>query len=659
MESILTNQVGNITDRILNKIIDSVFIVDVEGNIKVFNTASERIFGYTSSEIMGTKAYKLFDEESQNLFKSYLELYLNFGDAEEEGDIGFETELKGIKNDGKVFDLNLGMSKIEDENGARAIICIMSDITQKKKEHQNLIEAKEAAEQANIAKSDFLANMSHELRTPMNGIMGLSELILDTNLSEEQSEYAKIIYNSSENLLSILNDILDLSKIEAGMVELDENVVDLSSMIDELKELYNPAVKEKNLGAIKIDIDESLPNLVQADLNKISQIFRNLINNAIKFTEEGGIAIEAKLEEQNNFIKFSVIDTGIGIAPERQKNIFEKFVQADESTTRKYGGTGLGLAICREYVNIMNGEIGVESRSNFGSEFWFTIPLKQADYGVTAINKKIKPLSIETKINSNHKILIVDDHPINRLFAQKLLSKIGFKSIDMAEDGLQALELINSNDYFLVFMDCQMPNLDGYQATQLVREIEKNTNKHLNIVAMTANAMNGDSEKCLKAGMDDYLSKPIKTQKLMQILSKYIIVEDELETPANTNIFENKNYPVDLEHLAIFTNGDKKEERELTALFFEQVKYSITSLQESIANNDNNNWREAAHKLKGASANFGANSLSKIAFDSEIMYNENKKIKRDLLQDMEDEMLKIAEFMDYDSGLKELKLYSL
>jgi PAS domain S-box-containing protein len=644
MNEILINNYDEFTQKILDKIIDSIIVVDNDGNIETFNAASERIFGYKFYDILHKNAEILFDEDSKNLFKSYLDLYLNFGEAEEEGDIGFETELKGLKADGSKLEIKLGMSKVESRDGSRKLICIISDISRKKAEEENLIKAKDAAESANKAKSDFLANMSHELRTPMNGIMGLSELILDTELSDEQREYAKLIYTSSENLLNILNDILDLSKIEAGMVQVEELPVDLKILTEEIVELYNATSREKNLGNIKLNISENLPKVIYTDMTKISQILRNLINNAIKFTENGGVALDVDIV--NDKIKFSVVDTGIGIPEDRLDKIFKKFVQADESTTRKYGGTGLGLAICKEYTNILGGEIGVQSRRNFGSEFWFEIPLKIAEEGVKAYNETKKQISLSSKINSSQKILIVDDHPINRLFAKKLMLKIGFSDIDLAEDGLQALEKINQNKYNLVFMDCQMPNLDGYQTTQLVREIEKNKNEHLRIIAMTANAMNGDAEKCIRAGMDDYLSKPIKTQKLLEVLSKYVDISGSELEESGQSIKSDK--PVDIEHLNIFTGGDKKEERELTALFFEQAKYSVITLQDTLSKDDGEGWKMAAHKLKGASANFGANMLSQYAFDAEQAQYEDKNFKRRMYNLINDEIAKVAKFMDYD-----------
>ncbi len=645
---------------ILDKIIDGVIVVNKEGRVENLNVSTTRIFGKTNDEILNKAASDLFTEASGELFNTYVNLYLNFGDTDEEGDIGFETELKAYSASKGNLNLKVGISKVSLDNGQKKMVCIISDITQQKIEEEELKRSKEAAELANKAKSDFLANMSHELRTPMNGIMGLAELMLDTSLSEEQKEYTKIIYSSSDNLLNILNDILDLSKIEAGMMEVEEAPYNLMQVIEDINKLYKPILDEKALGEIKITTEGDISNILMGDLSKVMQVIRNLVNNAIKFTDKGGIQIHTKFKD--DIIKVSVIDTGCGIPAERQDKIFEKFVQADTSTTRKFGGTGLGLAICKEYMNLMGGIIGINSVVNYGSEFWFILPLKKAAAGVEAINTKKASKNI-TKLDVSKKILVVDDHPINRLFAKKLLFKLGFADVDLADDGLQALEMIGKNTYNLVFMDCMMPNLDGYQTTGLIREMEKAKGGHLNIIAMTANAMSGDREKCLRAGMDEYISKPIKSNRLIDVISNFIDIDPSISSDISEektvgNVV-NISTPVDMEHLRMFTDGDKKEERELVSLFFEQAKLALQSLNESMNSFDNEGWKSAAHKLKGASGNFGANKLSTICFEAEQNHTEDteeKKVKYKLILE---EMGKVSKFMGYKPDWMQGNLYAI
>jgi len=310
-------------------------------------------------------------------------------------------------------------------------------------------------------------------------------------------------------------------------------------------------------------------------------------------------------------------------------------------------------------MNLIGGMIGVNSQQNFGSEFWFLVPLKKAAQGVKAVNTKKAGRNM-TKLDVSKKILVVDDHPVNRLFAKKLLFKLGFADVDMADDGMQAIEKISSQTYDLVFMDCQMPNLDGYQATGLIREMEKAKGEHISIIAMTANAMNGDREKCLRAGMDDYISKPIKAEKLFNIIAKFIDVNPDNqpsgETRQNTiNIIT----AVDMDHLRMFTDGNKKEEREFTSLFFEQAKLIIQCMSDALDSGDNDSWKGSAHKLKGAAGNFGANKLSNICFEAEKNSHGTNNDKRELYKLVLNELKEVSGFMDYHPEWLNSNIYAI
>ena len=395
------------------------------------------------------------------------------------------------------------------------------------KEHlETANELREKAEQSNKAKSEFLANMSHELRTPMNGMLGMCEFLLKGELDEEQQDNVETIYKSGNNLLSILNDILDISKIEAGELKIENVPFHLNTVIMEMQQLFSPIAQDKGL-EILLNRQGSIPSTIIGDLGRVQQILRNLISNALKFTEQGSISIIVKVidREERKSLYIAVKDTGIGIPKDKLDIIFEKFSQADTSTSRKYGGTGLGLTICYQLTKMMGGRIGVESSIGKGAMFWFEIPLNVADNEEVAVNlyseDKLDPS--ELLLPKDIKILVVDDHPVNQKLVKKMLTNLELIHIDIATNGMQAIEMIEENKYDVVLMDCQMPELDGYQATRILRDKEKKQGVAcLPVIALTANAMVGDREKCFDAGMNDYLSKPVKTDKLTRVLKKWV-----------------------------------------------------------------------------------------------------------------------------------------
>ena len=483
----------------------------------------------------------------------------------------------------------------------------------------DLQEAKNRAEMANEAKSQFLSNMTHELRTPLNGLIGILQIFKQMPLPDEQRELVSVMDSSSSILLRLINDILDFAKIEANEITFEKIGFDLISTIGKAVIGLQSLALKKSI-YLQTEFPEKPLPLVIGDPLRVQQIINNLLSNAIKYTNNGGITVQVTARQSTERyleITCRITDTGIGIPEEKLETIFKKFSQVDDSTTRRYGGTGLGLAIAKELTEKMGGTIHVSSTVDKGSSFWFVLsfPITHElhhDYQATTLAP-----SLETHDKLSYKqvsILVAEDHPLNQLLIRKLLERIELNNYIIVENGALALEAMKTQSFSLVLMDCYMPEMSGYDATKYYREWEKRhcPESRLPIIATTANAMQGDSQKCFESGMDAYIAKPIIELELHRTLSEWIILPETLHYDD-----KNKNYkeessttpPVDLSILRSYSQGDEDFEHLSIAVFLEQSDINLRDLQREITCKEPKKWIEAAHRFKGAAGGIGAEKL--------------------------------------------------
>ncbi len=487
--------------------------------IVAVSNAAVANYGYSREEFLAMKIHDLHPQEDLP------ELMRHLGTRRYRTRSGFTTgwPTRHQYKDGTIIDVEIGSDDVV-LHGRHCRIALCQDVTERNRATAELAVARDAAIEASNTKSAFLANVSHEIRTPMNGVIGMSELLLDTALTEEQRNYAEAVASSGEHMLAIINDILDISKIETGQLELDLTDFSLHDTLRQACVVGGLSAQAKGV-RFELAIEDDVPADVHADGGRLRQIVLNLVANAVKFTSDGHVSVHARSLGQGDHsarIRIEVKDDGIGIDPTRLEHMFEPFTQADVSTTRKYGGTGLGLSIARELTELMGGKIGAESELGRGSTFWIELEFELTRAGAGEAPAKAQPAREHpAELGEDAPlVLVVDDTPVNQIVAVRALQRCGCRS-DVVGDGHEALTALLMKRYDAVLMDCQMPEMDGYAATTELRQREAG-GRRTPVIAVTAAAMKGDFERCIAHGMDDYVSKPLRHAVLDEVLRRWI-----------------------------------------------------------------------------------------------------------------------------------------
>lgn len=587
------------------------------------NAVNDSYLAYERDNELATRAFRISEEEYEEINKK----------------LKNEIELKKIS----ISKLKEAIVSLEDndiflqkqnDDLPEIIEYLKTQISKRKEAEEELILAREQAEVSSKAKETFLMNMSHEIRTPMNAILGMSNELAKTPLNNKQHFYLDVINSASENLLVILNDILDLSKIEAGKLYLENIGFEPQLVLRRSIQVFLHRAEEKGLSIKSAFIDPLLSPVLIGDPYRLNQILLNLISNALKFTEKGSIELSCNVLEDtlsHQIIEIEVKDTGIGMDAIFLKNVFQKFLQEDISTARKYGGTGLGMAICKQLAEMMSGSISVKSEKNVGTHIFLKIQLPKG-------TKSDLPNKIEThidpKIFKNLHILLVDDNEMNRLVASTMLKSNGIR-ITEVKNGLEAVEKVLKFDYDLILMDIQMPIMDGWEATKKIRET---ASYHIPIIALTANAFKGEEEKCKNSGMDGYLSKPFKDKELFSLMAQII------KTGKNSDIslseyyatqppILSKNTKFDLQFLyEVF--GNKDTVAPLLIAFINEGKLALSTLNTCLNDNHTEGLKDLVHRLKANLTMLNAHELRILANKIETTSDSDKltfELKRDVL----------------------------
>lgn len=590
---------GNFYKAVVEDGSDIIFIVDFEGNILYHNASVHETLGYRAKSLIGKNFFDYILPSSLGEFKSSFKQTQKRVYTE-------KVEFQFLCKDKTYRFLEFNAINLKNKEGLPGLILDCRDITQRKNDAVELLRLQKAKEQ-------FLANISHEIRTPINGIAGIAGLLNQNQNPEEREMYLNAIRHSAENLKVIINDILDLAAIDSGKLKFEKIAFNLRDLLPALVSTFMYQAREKNL-ALHYTIDESLNNILMGDPVRLNQVLINLISNAVKFTHTGAIHINCELEKEQRgirHVRISVKDTGVGIPAEKLNTIFESFSQADESVTRRYGGTGLGLTIARQLVELQKGKIEVDSQEHVGSTF--TVHIPYAIGSTKASRLASQHVANSVAINTeNVRVLLVEDNDINRLYAKSILQTWKC-STDIAENGLIAIEKLKSNSYDVILMDVQMPVMDGYEATKAIRMMPHPVGS-TPIIALTANATKIDIEKCLLAGMNDYLSKPFTPEDLHQMLFEKLKIVPaavpELKIPTI-----HKQY--DLEYLKNMSGNNQDFIREMIQTFVQSIPGLLKEMEDSLALSDFIRLARVTHQIKPSMTLLGINHLRDLAVQIE------------------------------------------
>lgn len=589
----------------------AILVLDRDGSVLESNRAAERFYSFRF-------------QRGDPVSPEFLALLRFAGDPLQDDSPTSEITLRTLDGDERTL-IWTASPFADDEGLASGVVAIGQDITARKHLEQELVRARQQAESASQAKSDFLAMMSHELRSPMTGVLGAMGLLLQTALDPEQAQYVRIAHDSAQALLAILNDILDMAKLEAGKIAIESVSFDPAQLISDVVQLMATPAEHKGI-ALVAQVDAGVLPLLQGDPARIRQVLLNLVSNAIKFTDQGSVTVEAfhesatEVEDSGGLLRIVVTDTGIGIPPEIQPRLFARFIQADSSISRTYGGTGLGLAICRQLCELMGGEIGLQSTPGAGSVFWFTVRCTVGD----ALPATVAPsgeagLAAAALIPKLH-ILVADDSPVNQTIIKAILSRAGH-TITFASNGREAVEAAMQTRFDLILMDIQMPEMSGISATRAIRALPS-LQAQTPIIALTANALWEQRDEYLAAGMDDYVSKPFTEESLLGAISRVFTRTDSSgagEIEAADGVAAGNG---EWRDISLFDEARLQAIRDCAnadgfRLLLEQLAEALTggiaALRTAHREGDSDQIRKLAHRLKGEAGTFGAERVAMVA----------------------------------------------